>query len=121
MARKPDTATALQQARITLQGIEAQVSELSGKRRASLLNGVTAAEIAAVDSEIEKQKHAAQTERDRISLLSVEAEHEVPTRTHPAYQKPLRLHGADLARGRPRRSRCRPLHHHLPQAQQASL
>jgi hypothetical protein len=29
MARKPDTATALQQARITLQGIEAQVSELS--------------------------------------------------------------------------------------------
>jgi hypothetical protein len=80
MARKPDTATALAQARSTLQEIESKAGEQASKRRASLLNGVTAAEIAAVDGEIEKHKHAAQTERDRIKLLEAEAEREAGER-----------------------------------------
>jgi len=74
MARKPDPAAALEQARATLKQIEGSIAEVTGKRRARLLAGDDASAIAELDQHIEKLKHAAQTERDRTALLEAEVE-----------------------------------------------
>jgi hypothetical protein len=70
------SAKKLTLARETLAELESKVAELGSKRRGRLLAGDPAAAVAAVDSEIEKLKHAAQTERDRIKLLEAEVERE---------------------------------------------
>jgi hypothetical protein len=80
MARKPDAADALTHARSTLASLEAQIGELTSRRRGRLLAGDDATAIAALDTALDKLQHAARTERDRIVLLEAEAEREAGER-----------------------------------------
>jgi hypothetical protein len=72
MAKRPDPAAALQAAKLTLQAIQAGVTEIVSRRDAALLAGEPAAAIREIDDELAEQQHAERTEHDRILVLEKE-------------------------------------------------
>jgi hypothetical protein len=72
MAKRPDPAAALQAAKLTLQAIQAGVTEIVSRRDAALLAGEPAAAIRKIDDELAEQQHAERTEHDRILVLEKE-------------------------------------------------
>ena len=69
-------AKKLAAAQSALAEIEQKLSELAAKREARLLAGDAAGAITRIDDEIATLRRAEQTERDRITLLNKEAEHQ---------------------------------------------
>jgi hypothetical protein len=66
---KPSIATSLERSKAALKEFEAESAAITAKRNKALLEGAGAVEVQKYDREIQGNKHAAQTERDRIVLL----------------------------------------------------
>jgi hypothetical protein len=85
MASKPNTTATLENARKALAVLVQEGVGLSDARDKSLLEGVSAAEISKLDKQIEVNRHAAATEKDRIALFEkklAEEECEAERRRH---------------------------------------
>jgi hypothetical protein len=86
MASRQNTTTALDEnARKALAVLEEEGGALSATREQMLLDGASAAEVSKLDKQIEVNRHAAATEKDRIALFEkklAEEEREAVARRH---------------------------------------